>query len=180
MTLAVKLAGMLKAAKSASVEVTEGLDALRAEISDLKAKRNQVESTPVPKQEALKRLDAFLAQLGERAERFFYAQVFTQREDYRPPAILPSNMGEVALGFAAPLLRERVAALISESYGTGDGPSTEAHRQIVTKLDADIFELELAEEALVRNAEAAGIEILRRADADPRAVLASDDSLPSL
>jgi hypothetical protein len=41
-----------------------------------------------------------------------------------------------------------------------------------------LLDLGLAEESMIRAAEAAGIEVLRRHDADPRCVLASAASLP--
>jgi len=52
-------------------------------------------------------------------------------------------------------------------------------RADLAALDADLLAAEMAEESLIRSAEASGIEITRRRDADPRAVLAADAALPS-
>ncbi|TIS04589.1 MAG: hypothetical protein E5X14_22550 [Mesorhizobium sp.] len=168
---------MLKATKSAAAEVKSGLDQLRAQIADLKKRRSQLEMAPVPKEEALKRIDALMDHLTERADIFLRAEQFTERDRYVMPA-LGQNAATILLGFAAPLLRQRLEKL-SETYAAGDGPTADAHRQLLAKFDAELLDLELAEESLVRAAEAAGIEILRRGDADPRAVLAADSSLPS-
>lgn len=46
------------------------------------------------------------------------------------------------------------------------------------ELEAEVLYLELTEEAAIRDAEANGINILRRADADPRVVLAANSELP--
>ncbi|TGQ94637.1 hypothetical protein EN851_03535 [Mesorhizobium sp. M8A.F.Ca.ET.208.01.1.1] len=117
--------------------------------------------------------------MANMTERAFSARVFTERDGYRAPAVIESAAGFFALAFAAPLMRERLAAEISAEYSAGDGPTAEAHKQMLAKLDAELLELEMAEEALLRAAEAAGIEILRRIDADPRAVLAADSALPA-
>ncbi|TIN84869.1 hypothetical protein [Mesorhizobium sp.] len=169
---------MLKATKSAAAEVKSGLDQLRAQIADLKKRRSQLEMAPVPKEEALKRIDALMDHLTERADIFLRAEQFTERDRYVMPA-LGQNAATILLGFAAPLLRQRLVEKLSETYAAGDGPTADAHRQLLAKFDAELLDLELAEESLVRAAEAAGIEILRRGDADPRAVLAADSSLPS-
>lgn len=175
-----KLSGILKATRNAAAEVGGGIDALRAQISDLKGRREQLQSAPVPKAEALRRMDDYLAGLSARAEIFLNASAFMERgERYRAPALLSSNIGEVAIGFLVPAIRDRLTVQIGEKYASGDGPAAETHRQMLAKLDAEILELEFAEESLVRAAEAAGMEILRRHDADPRAVLAPDSALPS-
>ncbi len=55
-------------------------------------------------------------------------------------------------------------------------PDTRAKK--LTRAQADLLALELAEEAAIRALEAAGLPVMRRPDADPRVLLASDTSLP--
>ncbi|MBZ9695504.1 hypothetical protein [Mesorhizobium sp. CO1-1-9] len=181
MSITAKLTGMVKATRNAAAEVTNGLESVRVQIIALKDKRSHLEVAPVPKAEALQRLDAFAAFVNGRASRMISPRDFTTREGYRMPALSVHSLssGDLALGFVAALLREQLAAAIDREYAAGDGPTADAHRQMLAKLDVEILDLEMVEESLVRAAEAAGIEILRRGDADPRAVMAPDNSLPS-
>lgn len=59
------------------------------------------------------------------------------------------------------------------------GMSREEQARRLAEIDAQIFEIELHEEGAIRAAEEAGISILRRRDADPRAFLAADAALPA-
>ena len=48
----------------------------------------------------------------------------------------------------------------------------------LTEIDQQLLALEMSEEAMIEEAEAAGIRIARRVDADPRAILGSLRSAP--
>lgn len=181
MNVMTKLSQMVAKTRSATAEVHEGLESVRVRIIALKDQRAHMEVLPVPKALAIERLDQFVAFLSERSDRLISPNTFMQREEYRPPAVSSSHYhaGDLALGFVLQLMRERLASGIEAKYAPGDGPTVEEHRRMLAKLDAEILDLELVEESLVRAAEAAGIETLRRGDADPRAVLASNEALPS-
>jgi len=47
----------------------------------------------------------------------------------------------------------------------------------LARIDAELLDAELAEEGVIRDLEASGFDMLRRPDADPRALLAADEVL---
>ncbi|TIX04396.1 MAG: hypothetical protein E5V46_31550, partial [Mesorhizobium sp.] len=145
MTIVAKLSGMLKATRSAAAEVREGLESVRVQIIALKDKRQHLEFAPVPKAEALKRLDDFTAFISERAARLITPEAFMHREGYRMPALESYNLdaGDLALGLAAPVVRDLLAAKIEAKYAATDGPTADEHRRMLEKLDAEILDLEL-------------------------------------
>jgi len=71
-----------------------------------------------------------------------------------------------------------LARQIADLYRTD--PGVTAPQRATDRIEADrrLLDLERQEEALIRSAERAGFDVMRRADADPRAVLSSDEVLP--
>ncbi|MCA1775565.1 MAG: hypothetical protein LC676_08150 [Loktanella sp.] len=102
------------------------------------------------------------------------------RPGRRGPALMLSDQETAALALAANA--EGVAALISsrlaQAYrGQPEAMTAAEQRAALDRLDGEILDAELAEEGVVRELERAGFEILRRPDADPRALLAHDSEL---
>ena len=56
--------------------------------------------------------------------------------------------------------------------------SLQERRRLLSGVESDLFDAELTEESIIRDAEAIGFPLLRRRDADPRAVLATAEVLP--
>jgi hypothetical protein len=65
-------------------------------------------------------------------------------------------------------------ALWCDLADTPDGPTAAERAKGIAALEAEIFALELEDEALVLASEAAGAPMARRGDADPRAVIGID------
>mgnify|MGYP001103303825 CR=1 FL=1 len=73
-------------------------------------------------------------------------------------------------------LKTRLAEL-ARGIDYDEGPPLEDRPEIKARLVAEIERLEVVEELAVRSAEDAGLDVIRRGDADPRIVLAWQDEL---
>lgn len=168
------LAGSRKAASS----VSEGLHELRLRRLRLLDERDELASRPVPKDEALRALDRDLDELVDTAKDLANIRSLTRSE--QPAWTIPANgilMG-LLIGANRAAFRDQLAAMLEPAYASGAKPiASEERAATLRRIDDDLFDLEKAEEAAIRGAEAAGLSVLRRADADPRAVLLADEEL---
>jgi hypothetical protein len=144
--------------------------ALRETIARLRAEQREVEAAPLPLAEAEARLDAALATVARSREPHVALL-------YSGAASLPSAQ-DLGLGandiasLLAPLVREQLLARLREAHRTAGKPIAAKERgPRLAKLRASIHQAEEEEEAAVLAAEAAGLAIARRADADPAIVL---------
>lgn len=129
---------------------------------------------PVSQDEALARLDEWIASVSNTSIAVNFAGRFTSPVFRMPASVVPPELLSAAM--CGPL-RDMVAEKISEEYGTSDGLSAADRARRIEQMTRQLLELELAEEAIIRKAEDAGIDVLRRMDADPRAVLCHGDFL---
>ncbi|HZF31346.1 MAG TPA: hypothetical protein VE907_19680 [Gammaproteobacteria bacterium] len=163
---------------------------LRASIAKLKAERAELLQAPVTKGEALARIDAHLDYLaGEAAVNVtpFLTRGPPQPRDLIPPAQTRLVDGIATVGFDSVLrflawhnreaLRAALVAGVNRYYETrSDGVDDETLAQRLAALEAELLELETDEELAIMALEAAGVRtVLRRADADPRALIATCD-----
>lgn len=92
----------------------------------------------------------------------------------RADDLLWSLILATALPAVRNIIEERLEAAVA-----GRECLTAAERvERIEKAEGELLKLELSEEALVRSLEGAGLPVDRRADADPRAVLCAEASLP--
>lgn len=162
--------------KRGTVDLSEGLEAIRVSIALAKEDRSAIARMPVSAEEAASRAEAWVANLGKSTPLDAIASRLIQ-PDWREPA------SSDTLGVVISVLQEQIGAAllssISSLYGKAKaGVSASDRAAAIAKHDMQILDLELSEEAIIRAAEAAGIDVLRRADADPRAVLARKEDLP--
>lgn len=173
-----------------SVDIQSKLQKTRATIERLQRERAEIEAAPVSEAEALERVDTFITALAAQAR--ISADDFTRRA-YEPPELIPSEGLNVTvqsgLGWAdvsfqkvsavlalvAPgLLRTALENQVREYYA-GRKPTLDADARdaALAELDDKLFTAEVDEERLVEQAQAAGLAVHRRPDADPRAILAA-------
>ena len=159
--------------RKGTIELSEGLEAVRTKISVLKEDRRSVEAACVSFDVAAGRVDAWTESLSKPLAAL--ARRFMQPVCSDPSIVdLPMIM---AAAFSDGIRTATLAALY-EAYGADvEGLSSEEREAQLAAKREELFKLELAEEAIIRAAEASGLEFLRRADADPRAVLAFDEDL---
>lgn len=137
----------------------------RATIERLKAERAAIRSRPASAGEVEQRIDSFIEYQAQR----YRARMTVER--LRQRASLDA-LGDKDDAFYAFFFGDQIkAALMAEA---SEGMATIDRKAELDRLDAALLEAEQAEEQAITEAEKNGHRITRRADADPRAVLAFD------
>ena len=169
-----KAQAKLSAAREARDAVAETRDDLLA----AKSHRARLASAPVPMVEAVAALDLGLdALVADCASAVPLANlVMPARQSQLVVYDHPKAAIAIAAAAGAAQLRSTIIGRLEEFYRDKAPLTREAREAAVTRADAEILALELAEETLIRRAEADGLRILRRHDADPEAVLATLDA----
>ena len=158
------------------------VDAIRKTIAPLRSRLEEIARTPVALEDAISRLDAQIATWQRRGlEHISVAPLMTEQggEIHLPDTVRSARLFcEFLLACAGDHLREALKGKLL-SYYSANGPalSLEARQAERAKIESQLLDLELAEEALIRAAERVGIRIARREDADLRAIAADDDVL---
>ncbi|WP_327211997.1 hypothetical protein U8Q06_20920 [Rhizobium beringeri] len=155
------------------------IEGIRASISDLAAKRFEVEMLPPPKEVALERLDHWIAGLSRGYEVEGAARKFLNPTASAIPNIIGHDFGQYLAPFVAPIIREEYAVEIERLYQIRTGVTDAEREADLSHIDDAIFDLELDEERLVRACEERGHYIARRPNASPMIVLAADEELSS-
>ncbi len=168
-----------KSAASAAQEARQAIEELRQLRVRKLDQRDGIASRPVPLAEAQAAVDAGLARMAAEATADLYLAPLRNPAGGRPT--LPDMRTDRIVGLLLSANADRVAdvlkAALAERYGDDPGLPLDERQRELARLDGEIFDCELAEEALVRDCEDAGLAILRREDADPRALLADDTAL---
>lgn len=134
----------------------------------------KIQQAPVSPDEALQRLNDWIAAATAGSAVENLAARFVASGYRQPASAVPLDI--IAAAIAAPL-RNLIGGAISKSYGSAKGISAADRARELEKAERELLELECAEEAIIRHAEQCGIDVLRRIDADPRAVLCSGEFL---
>ena len=180
MNLISKLKQARTGAAKAGGDAREAIDELRSLRTRLLDERDDAASRPRPLDEAR---DAIAAEIIARAERALddvSLRGLMRPGDNRGPRlnISTEDAGKLALAANAEGVVALLSARLSQVYEGQPEPMTAAdQRAELERIDGELLSAELAEEAVVRELEAAGFEIARRPDADPRALLAADAEL---
>lgn len=154
---------------------------IRAGIAELKQAIRRLDDAPMPLELAKQRVNEALADMAARYDlqgrigRAFsptgYPPVLEMFQPQGHPADAV-DMGPVLAALFPDLLRERLHTLLEQQAATMVlGPTPEARRKQRADLEKRLFEAELEEERLIEQAEAEGIEIYRRADVNPAAII---------
>jgi len=158
---------------------TPTIATLRADIATLTAKRTTLIDGPRSRAESLAAIDAQCAEWAPAGQaKFGYhvgmAAVGSRIDDvFRiRPEHGPYDLGPVLAWVLGP---DRLAAALAPSLERfDDGPTAADRATQLAEIDRQLLELERAEERLIVGLEQAGTPIVRRGDADPRAVLEVD------
>lgn len=151
-----------------------GLEEIRKQVILEKEALAAILERPVDLETALARLDAWL----EKAASDDVVKDFARRltaSSYREP--MPRDSAHLFFVAVASSVRSVVERQMERDFAAVPGLSENERHAALAARRGVILQLELAEEATIRAAEKAGIDLLRRADADVRAVLAADDDL---
>lgn len=162
--------------------VYEEISGVRAEIVRTRQAAREVEALPPPMSEALALIDAELDRLQDVGlvgleVRSIVNQQFDESE-FRintDDRLLPGLMALIGRD----AIRTAAAAKLEEAYRGRPGIDQGERQARLDAFAAELLDLEFVEEAIIRQAEGAGLDISRRQDADPRAVLAPSSRLPA-
>lgn len=155
-------------------ELSESLADIRRQIAENREQRQVIEARTATAAEAKDNLKAWIA---ARAERF------SAESPLRPGTFLtfsasghtkladPGQLTDLMCWLHGPALEKKIGQLLTERADTDALPVAEKRAELA-RLDAECFELESAEERLIRQAAEARIKLPRRPDANPAVVLA--------
>lgn len=167
--------------KTAQIETANPAEALVDSIEDVRVnlavardRHAEMQGRAVSREEAEARVNDWCSQLRAAMLDRMDVLRFTSPV-YRPPALNDAQM--IALGVVSEDIRADLIERIGEAYKGFQGVTEADRKATILKLEGDVLDLEIAEERIIRTAEAAGLQILRRANAMPVIVLATDASL---
>lgn len=175
----IAISKLLKKQREATADIFGQLETLRDRITILVDERVTVENWPQPFDEAVTSLDAWLQSIG-------FGQTvniagFTTGSFSDHPVISDRAAGLMAMGLLVAASRDRVRAVLVDELRAfyADRQSGTRAEKIarLREIDGELLVLEREEERIVREAEAAGIPVLRRENASPQIVLSYDDDL---
>lgn len=187
MSAAKAITSLFRRLQDQGSQLKRGLAEIREEIATAQAEVERIRCAPRPREEA----EAEIRDLVEAGARSFdpYLGRFDQPGGANLMAVMNALNGDHgaiqrnqfgALCAVAPAgMFAFLARNLDAAYAEGPGLTAAERATRLAKADARLLELSLAEEAAVRALEAAGMAVMRRADADPRAVLAPDNALPN-
>lgn len=166
----------MASALEARNQFREGIGTIRNYIKKLKAERDHILSIAVTEETALARFEEWLTHMREA---YGYKHVKAERFSLRDPGRLP--LDDVA-GFLIQMLDDDIMASMRKRmkafYQDIESISGEDRALRLGDVNRRLMEAELAEESLIRSAFGTGMNVPRRADADPKAVMAADSALP--
>ena len=168
-----KIAGARKALSAAG----DSVEGIREAIRQLEAERAAVANAPVPIGEAREAVEQTVDRLAAAAQ---YASV--------PVVLAAAERGQVGhvdlhardvgstFGFFAdilrPALRDCLVAAVEAHYrDLAPGLPADERAQRLAELDHQLLELSRHEESMITELSTLGLDVSRRGDADPRAVL---------
>ncbi|MGO4909526.1 hypothetical protein ACEN2J_14470 [Pseudorhodobacter sp. W20_MBD10_FR17] len=177
--------------KAAAMGLHDLLDQSREATAEAKARLEAIEAAPQDLEAALANFDDWLDRAATSAvDRLGVGYALDPA--WRGPELPIQHTGagrdatnavEILLGLVALIgsetLRKVVKGQLEDRLGGETGMTASTRVKRAAEAQAEILQAELVEEKIVRTMEAAGVTVSRRPDADPRALLASSDSLPS-
>ncbi|MBU1313605.1 MAG: hypothetical protein KJ947_11575 [Alphaproteobacteria bacterium] len=169
---------LLKRTRHAADELRVGLESIRQHIASLNQEKERVKALPPPIETAVERMEQWIDGCAAPARRRLHdATRFTWPSGtYEPPQYTADE--HLAAAYLGPFMKQSLTAELEEVYKTTPGISDEDRAERLDHLDGDLLDAELTEESIIREAERAGLALPRRANADPRVVLAPDEFMP--
>lgn len=148
------------------------VEKLRKKIDVLKQKIEDAQEMRAPVETAYQRADQFVDSLAE--EGVISGGIFDGKGWAYPNLETPRKVLELIAWVDPEKVKQRLRSAIDDHYReyTGNIDTPEAHASIKADKEA-LFKLEIDEERLIQAAEAEGMPMNRRRDANPRAVLAA-------
>lgn len=159
------------------VDVERELATIRAELERERAAQVASDNAPAPRAVAIARIEEEIARKAATIELNGGAYAAPPAlYDRRYLAELVAGEGDAILAYLFPeqLTQKHIAALDRYYLDHPPGPPAEKREADRAARARRLLALEVREEQLIRDAEAAGLTIERRPDAEPAIVLARD------
>jgi hypothetical protein len=172
--------------KSSSEKLGRDIDGLRTEVVKLKAERVRIAALPITKQMAIERIEKLCATMRTNKnagiDRLADTMMAAKEGMWNGflGGVIDAAYDRRVEWAVAEIVRKGLLEIIESRYAAGVTGIDDAKREReLARIDGEILDCDLAEEAMIRAAAAVGITIARRPDADPRAVMARDQDLPA-
>ena len=165
---------LLNATRAASVQMRQGVGDLRDKRLAILDEIDRIESLPALREHVIAAIDHGLDRMIADGQDGVYTSALVRNPAgpvFRPPQ--PEAMIGLLVGANRTAFREQLIGLIDGSYDQPEMPQEDRLREL-KRLRTDLHDVEMAEEALIRDAERAGNPILRRRDADGDILLRAD------
>lgn len=159
------------------------VETLRTEILLAKSELRDLANAPIPRADAEAALDDSIARLARKGQADLTANLAQLVRPKGHPDFSPTMPTDSVFALLVAVAPDAVKAAVTSElnvvYGNAKRldhlPTREAREARAKELTAQLAKDELREETLIRQIEAAGLAIARRADASPAAVLAKID-----
>jgi hypothetical protein len=150
------------------------IERVRQQIGLTVSRLAEITRAPLPAQELKRRARAQIDALANSSRPAFDKRTGEVTFRTRTDGFVPGMSVSDVVGLLALLDRDRLVALVDEQIDAANihGLSDEERADQGATARVELFERELLEEAIIEDAAAQGIDIARRADADPQAVFA--------
>lgn len=170
--------GLLKRTRDAGRELGDGLESVRRRVRDLQAQRSEIADLPPTQAVAFERIDEFVRGITTTARHRAPdpTRFVGPPAGYTAPRLV--DLSDLFAAYMGPALADAMKAEVEDLYESTPGVTEDDRADRLEKIDGELLDAELAEESIIRAAEAAGFPMARRYDADPRVVLAHDKALP--
>jgi hypothetical protein len=161
--------------RAAALSALDSVPAIQGKIADAQAALKTLRAAPASREEMLAAVDAGLDRYAESARGAFDISGLFEAD--RAPRFSPRDLhvndlvGLLVLT-DRDLIRGLIVDRIDGALANRSGVDRAQRGEMIAQAEAALLDLELEEERTVRIAEAAGLAVQRRPDADPRAVLA--------
>ncbi|WBU51886.1 hypothetical protein [Paracoccus sp. SCSIO 75233] len=165
---------LLNATRVASAQMKQGVGDLRDKRLAILDEIDRIESLPALRSDVIAAIDRGLDRMIAEGQDAVYTPGLVRNSGgavFEPPRT-EAVMG-LLVGANRAAFREQLIALIDQSYTQPEMPLEDRAREL-KRLRTDLHDVEMAEEALIREAERVGNPILRRRDTDGDILLRAD------
>ena len=177
MSVLTKLKALRETASTATREATAGVEEIREQRLTILREKDRIEGMPLPGEISLAALERDLDRIDANARRDFFGSSLTHSKAPRLAPMRPEVMLGLLVGACREQFRAAIVQEIAPHFEAGAEMTLPEREARLAKIADELDELERAEEALIREAEANGLPILRRADANADTLLLADSAL---
>jgi hypothetical protein len=159
--------------KDEAAKVSASLSQVRDQIAAKRKERDELAAAPLARSDIEMRIDSWLDQEAEKSFFATHAREFaTPGPREGSPLRLNLVYKHIDMGpMLVSLFREKIRQAILDHLPEDDGVPMADRPSRLARIENDIFRLEVHEEQLIEEAAEAGIELERRVDASPEAIL---------